>query len=165
MKPILIAWLCALSGLTGVAGSHAAYPDKPIRIVVAFAPGSSTDIVARLLGEQLQASLGQTVVIENKPGAGGNIATQQVMNSAADGHTLLFHSVAYSVNPSLFANAGYDALNDLQPVAMAAVTPNLLYVHPEVKATTLAELLALARAAPLSYASSGNGTTTHLGAE
>jgi tripartite-type tricarboxylate transporter receptor subunit TctC len=162
MKDFLIGLLAAC---TFMAPAHAAYPDKPIKIVVAFAPGSSTDIVARLIGEQLSASLGQPVVIENKPGAGGNIATQQVMNSAADGYTLLIHSVAYSVNPSLFANAGYNAVTDLQPVAMAAVTPNLLYVHPDVKATTLPELLALAKTNPLSYASSGNGTTTHLGAE
>ena len=145
--------------------THAAFPDRPIKLVVAFAPGSSTDIVARLLAEQVAASTGQTVVVENKPGAGGNIATQQVMNGNADGYSLLFHSVAYAVNPSLFANAGYDANTDLQPVAMAAVTPNLLYVHPDVKATNLSELLALARTGKLAYASSGNGTTTHLGAE
>jgi tripartite-type tricarboxylate transporter receptor subunit TctC len=87
------------------------------------------------------------------------------MNAPADGYTLLMHSVAYSVNPSLFANAGYDALRDLQPVAMTGVTPNLLYVHPDVKANNLAELLALARSSKMAYASSGNGTTTHLGAE
>lgn len=143
----------------------AAFPEKPIRFVVAFAPGSSTDIVARMLGEQLSNALGQPVVVENKPGAGGNIATVGVMNAAADGYTLLFHSVAYSVNPTLFANAGYDAVNDLQAVALAASTPNLLYVHPDVKANNLAELLALARAGKMAYASSGNGTTTQLGAE
>jgi len=162
MKHFLIC-LAATLGLS--AAAHAAYPEKPVKLVVAFAPGSSTDIVARLIAEQLQASLGQTVTVENKPGAGGNIATQQVMNSPADGYTLLIHSVAYSVNPSLFPNAGYDAMKDLQPVAMAAVTPNLIYVHPDVKANSLAELLALARTGKLSYASSGNGTTTHLGAE
>jgi tripartite-type tricarboxylate transporter receptor subunit TctC len=143
----------------------AAYPDKPIRIVVAFAPGSSTDIVARLVGEQLSQSLGQSVIIENKPGAGGNIATVGVMNAPADGYTLLFHSVAYSVNPTLFKNAGYDGITDLQPVSLTAYTPNLLYVHPDVKANNLSELLALARTSKLAYASSGNGTTTHLGAE
>ena len=160
-----VVFASALAALALVAPAQAAFPDKPVKIVVAFAPGSSTDIVARLLAEQMSASMGQTVVIENKPGAGGNIATQAVMAAPADGYTLLFHSVAYAVNPSLFANAGYDATKDLQPVAMAAVTPNLLYVHPDVKATTLPELLALARTSKLAYASSGNGTTTHLGAE
>ena len=154
-----------LSSLFMMAGSHAAFPEKPIRFVVAFAPGSSTDIVARLIGEQLSAALGQPVIVENKPGAGGNIATQGVMNGPADGYTLLFHSVAYAVNPTLFGNAGYDAVKDLQAVALAGFTPNLLYVHPDVKASTLPELLALARNGKLAYASSGNGTTTHLGAE
>jgi tripartite-type tricarboxylate transporter receptor subunit TctC len=163
MKQMLFALTFAI-GL-GQAPAHAAWPEKPVKLLVAFAAGSSTDIVARLIAEPLQAALGQTVVVENKPGAGGNIATQQVMNAPADGYTLLIHSVAYSVNPSLFANAGYDASKDLQAVAMAAVTPNLVYVHPDVKANNLAELLALAKHGKLSYASSGNGTTTHLGAE
>jgi tripartite-type tricarboxylate transporter receptor subunit TctC len=151
--------------VTVMTGARAEFPERAIRIMVAFAPGSSTDTVARLLGERLSQALGQPVVIENKPGAGGNIATTAVMNSNPDGYTLLFHSVAYAVNPSLFANAGYDALNDLQAVAMAGVTPNLIYVHPDVKATSLPELLTLAKTSNLSYASSGNGTTTHLGAE
>ena len=160
MKRAFAACLALLVGL-----AQAAWPDKPVKLVVAFAPASSTDIVARLIADQLSTSLGQTVVVENKPGASGNIATQQVMTAPADGYTLLIHSVAVAVNPSLFANAGYDTVRDLAPVAMAAVTPNLIYVHPDVKASTLAELLALARDGKLSYASSGNGTTTHLGAE
>ena len=160
MKRAFAACLALLVGL-----AHAAWPDKPVKLVVAFAPASSTDIVARLIADQLSTSLGQTVVVENKPGASGNIATQQVMTAPADGYTLLIHSVAVAVNPSLFANAGYDTVRDLAPVAMAAVTPNLIYVHPDLKASTLAELLALARDGKLSYASSGNGTTTHLGAE
>lgn len=143
----------------------AAFPEKPVRIMVAFAPGSSTDIVARLLSEPLGSALGQPVIVENKPGAGGNIATQQIKAATPDGHALLMHSVAVSVNPSLFKNAGYDLVKDFEPVAMAAVTPNLLFVNPSVKANTLAELIALAKTTPLSYASSGNGTTTHLGAE
>ena len=166
MKRIFIRLLGGLlSGLFMLSSSFAAFPDKPIRFVVAFAPGSSTDIVARLIAEQLSAALGQPVIVENKPGAGGNIATQGVMSGPADGYTLLFHSVAYAVNPSLFSNAGYDAVKDLQAVALAGFTPNLLYVHPDVKANTLPELLALARNGKLAYASSGNGTTTHLGAE
>jgi len=162
MKRFVIGLLATLL-LT--AKSFAAFPEKPIRFVVAFAPGSSTDIVARLIAEQVSASLGQPVFVENKPGAGGNIATQGVMNGPADGYTLLFHSVAYAVNPTLFGNAGYDAVKDLQAVALAGFTPNLLYVHPDVKANNLPELLALARNGKLAYASSGNGTTTHLGAE
>ncbi len=162
LKALLVV---AALGAAFTGTSQAAYPERPVKLVVAFAPGSSTDIVARLLAEQMSASMGQTVVVENKPGAGGNIATQQVMNAPADGYTLLIHSVAVAVNPSLFANAGYDTMRDLAPVAMAAVTPNLIYVHPEVKANNLAELLALARVGKMSYASSGNGTTTHLGAE
>ncbi len=155
----------ALAAVFMSSSAWAAYPDKTIRLVVAFAPGSATDTVARLVGEQMSKSLGQPVVVENRPGAGGNIATVGVMNAPADGYTLLFHSVAYAVNPTLFKNAGYDGLTDLQPVALAAYTPNLLYVHPDVKATNLSELLALARTSKLAYASSGNGTTTHLGAE
>lgn len=162
MKSFVIGLLATL---LLAAKSFAAFPEKPIRFVVAFAPGSSTDIVARLIAEQVSASLGQPVFVENKPGAGGNIATQGVMNGPADGYTLLFHSVAYAVNPTLFGNAGYDAVKDLQAVALAGFTPNLLYVHPDVKANNLPELLALARNGKLAYASSGNGTTTHLGAE
>jgi tripartite-type tricarboxylate transporter receptor subunit TctC len=158
----LAVWL----GLVFAAGvAQAAFPDKPIRIVVAFAPGSSTDIVARTIGNQLSLSLGQPVVIENKPGAGGNIATVQVARAPADGYTLLMHSVAYAVNPSLYAKAGYDANKDLAPVAMAAISPNILYVHPDVKAQNFKELVALVKKEKMSYASSGNGTTTHLGAE
>lgn len=159
-KGLLLAALMVFTGRT-----LAAFPEKPIRIVVAFAPGSATDVVARAVGLNLSVALGQPVVIENKPGAGGNIATVQVARSAADGYTLLMHSVAYSVNPSLFANAGYSPDKDLAPVAMAGVSPNILYVHPDVKASNLKELTALVQRENLSYASSGNGTTTHLGAE
>jgi tripartite-type tricarboxylate transporter receptor subunit TctC len=160
----LIKWYFA--GLVfSLGAAHAAYPDKPIKIVVAFPPGSSTDIVARALAQPLGEAMGQPVVIENRPGAGGNIGTQAVARSAPDGYTFLMHSVAYSVNPSLYSKAGYDVGKELTGVAMAAVSPNIIYVHPSVKANTLKELLMLAHSEKLSYASSGNGTTTHLGAE
>ena len=158
-----LLWLAGLALTSGMA--HAAYPDKPIKIIVAFPPGSSTDIVARTLAQPLSEALGQPVVIENRPGAGGNIGTLAVARSAADGYTFLMHSVAYSVNPSLYSKAGYEVGKDLTGVAMAAVSPNIIYVHPSVKASDLKELLALAKTDKLSYASSGNGTTTHLGAE
>lgn len=143
----------------------AAYPEKPIRIMVAFPPGSSTDIVARTISQPLSEVLGQPVVIENRPGAGGNIGTLAVARSAPDGYTFLMHSVAYSVNPSLYVKAGYEVGKELAGVAMVAVSPNILYVHPSVKANSLSDLLTLAKVDKLSYASSGNGTTTHLGAE
>ncbi len=155
--------LCAALMLGTLA--HAAWPEKPIRIVVAFPPGATTDIIARAFSAQLSEALGQPVVIENRPGAGGNIATVAVARSPADGYTFLMHSVAYAVNPSLYAKAGYEVGKDLASVAIAGVSPNILYVHPSVKANTLPELLALAKTDKLSYASSGNGTTTHLGAE
>ena len=158
-----LLWLAGLALTSGMA--HAAYPDKPIKVIVAFPPGSSTDIVARTLAQPLSEALGQPVVIENRPGAGGNIGTLAVARSAADGYTFLMHSVAYSVNPSLYSKAGYEVGKDLTGVAMAAVSPNIIYVHPSVKASDLKELLALAKTDKLSYASSGNGTTTHLGAE
>jgi tripartite-type tricarboxylate transporter receptor subunit TctC len=162
----LIFWVCsALSLMSTTSLAWANYPDKPIRIIVAFAPGSATDTVTRTIANSLSVALGQTVVVENRPGAGGNIATVAVARAPADGYTLLMHSVAYSVNPSLFSKAGYDPNKDLAAVAMAGVSPNILYVHPDVKANNFKELVALAKKEKLSYASSGNGTTTHLGAE
>ncbi len=156
----------AATGFALIAfAAYAAYPDKPIKIVVAFPPGSSTDIVARLMAQQMTTSLGQSVVVENRAGASGNIATTFVAKQPADGYTLLMHSVAVAVNPSLYTNAGYDVNKDLDAVAIAGVSPNVFFVHPDVKANTLAELVALSAKEKLSYASSGNGTTTHLGAE
>lgn len=158
-------WFAFVAFWSVVASAFAAYPDKPVKLVVAFAPGSSTDIVARLIADQLTTSMGQSMVVENRPGAGGNIASQAVMRSPADGYTLLVHSVAYSANPSLYANAGYDPMKDFDAIAIAGVAPNLIYVHPDVSAKSLPELLALAKNGKLAYASSGIGTTTHLGAE
>ena len=163
MRTALTCWLAGL--FMAATAAQAAYPDKPIRLVVAFPPGSSTDIVARALGQPLSEAMGQPVVIDNRPGAGGNIGTVAVARAAPDGYTFLMHSVAYSVNPSLYSKAGYDVGKELTGVAMAAVSPNIIYVHPSVKAGSLKELLALAPTEKLSYASSGNGTTTHLGAE
>ena len=161
----LCRWaLCGLA-VFGMGQALAAWPDKPIRIVVAFPPGATTDIIARTFSAPLSEALGQPVIIENRPGAGGNIATVGVARSPADGYTFLMHSVAYAVNPSLYAKAGYEVGKDLSAVAITGVSPNILFVHPGVKANTLAELLALAKTEKLSYASSGNGTTTHLGAE
>jgi len=138
---------------------------RAIHIVVGFPPASTTDLVARLVGPKLQETLGQSVVVENKPGASGNLAAQQVKRAAPDGYTLFATSVAYAVNPSLYANAGYDPINDFVPVILAPSTPNIITVNPSVPAKNLQELVALARKDKLSYASSGIGTTTHLSVE
>ena len=138
---------------------------RPLHIVVGFGPGATTDLVARLVQPKLQEALGQTVIVENKPGAGGNVATQQVKRAAADGYTLLVTSVAYAVNPALYPSAGYDPFTDFVPVILGPSTPNIITVNPAVPAKNLQELLALARKEKLSYASSGIGTTTHLSME
>ncbi|WP_376093297.1 Bug family tripartite tricarboxylate transporter substrate binding protein [Roseomonas sp. CCTCC AB2023176] len=145
--------------------ARADWPDRPIRILVAFPPGAATDVLCRALAVPLTAALGQPVVVENRPGAGGNIATVAVRRAPPDGTAFLAHSVAYAVNPGLYRNAGYEAA-DLEPVALLASTPNVITVNPEhLPVRTLAELLSAARSRPLDYGSSGTGTTTHLGME
>lgn len=157
--------IAAASGallLPGVA--RAAWPERPVRLLVAFPPGSSTDVVARALAQKLGELLGQGVVVENRGGAGGNLGAQAV-RGATDGHTLLMHSTAVSVNPTLYRNAGY-TLDDFATIAVVATAPNALFVHPSVPARNLPELIAHMRANPgLAYAHSGTGTTPHLGAE
>ena len=138
---------------------------RSIHIVVGFAPGSTTDLVARLVAPKLSEAIGQAVLVENKPGAGGNVAAQQVKRAAPDGYTLLVTSVAYAVNPSLYENAGYDPFTDFIAVILGPSTPNIITVHPAVPAKNLQELLAAARKERFSYASSGIGTTTHLSME
>jgi tripartite-type tricarboxylate transporter receptor subunit TctC len=138
---------------------------KAIHIIVGFAPASTTDLVARLVAPKLAEALGQSVLVENKPGAGGNVAAQQVKRAAPDGYTVFVTSVAYAVNPSLYANAGYDPFTDFMPVILGPSTPNIITVNPAVPAKNLRELIDLAKKEPLSYASSGIGTTTHLSVE
>jgi tripartite-type tricarboxylate transporter receptor subunit TctC len=133
--------------------------------VVAFPPGGPVDIVARLLAPKITDALGQQVVVENRAGAGGNVPTQQVAKAPADGYTLLMHSSAYAVNPSLTPNAGYDPQKDFTPIAVVAAQPNLILVHPDFPAKSLAELLQMARTSKLAYASPSSGTTPHLTAE
>lgn len=159
----IIILLAACSSFAALAQDWPAH--KPIHIVVGFAPASTTDLVARLVAPKLSEALGQSVVVDNRPGAAGNVAAQQVKRAAADGYTLFVTSVAYAVNPSLYANAGYDPYSDFVPVILGPSTPNIITVNPAVPAGNLQELIELARKNPLSYASSGIGTTTHLSME
>ena len=159
LKALLMA-LCASAALAQD------WPrQKPIHILVGFAPGSTTDLVARLVAPRLSDALGQSVVVENKGGAGGNVATLQVKRSAPDGYALLVTSVAFAVNPSLYANAGYDPFTDFAPVILGPSTPNIITVNLALPVKNLQELVDLARKEKLSYASSGIGTTTHLSME
>lgn len=151
--------------ISNAAGAQDWPRQKAVHIVVGFAPGATTDLVARLVAPKLSEAIGQSVIVENKPGAGGNVATQHVKRSAPDGYTLLVTSVAYAVNPSLYPNAGYDPFSDFVPVILAPSTPNIITVNPAVPVKNLQELIALARKEQLSYASSGIGTTTHLSME
>ena len=155
-----------MSVLLGPSLAQTEWPKaKPVTLVVAFAPGASTDIVARTLTQKLAELTGGNFVVENKGGAGGNIATGQVKRAAPDGYTLLVHSVAFAVNPSLYADAGYDAMRDFVPVALGPKTPNIFTANPTVPVKSLPELVELAKKTPLNYASSGIGTTTHLSME
>src|SRR5512138_248065 len=138
------------------------YPSKPIRLMVAFPPGGPVDIIARLVGPKISEALGQPVVVENKVGASGNVATVDVAKSAPDGYTLLSHSSAYAVNPSLFANAGYDPNKDLLPIAIVARQANIVLVNASFPARTLDELKTAMQNGKLAFASPGSGTTPHL---
>ncbi|MDF3839391.1 tripartite tricarboxylate transporter substrate binding protein [Cupriavidus basilensis] len=161
-------WMALCGWLFATAGALAAYPDKPVRLVVPFPPGGATDLLAREVGHALAVRLGQPVVIENRPGAGGNIAAVAVARAPADGYALLFGTFGpLAVNKSLYGKPGYDPLKDFAPVASVAYLPNVLVVHPSVPARNIAELLALARREPgkLSYGSFGNGSSSHLAGE
>ena len=146
----------------------AGYPSKPIRLVVPFTPGGSTDILARAIGQKLTEAWGQAVIIDNVPGAGGSLGADKVAKSASDGYTLLMgHIGTLSVNPSLYPNLPYDPVKSFAPVAWVARVPNVLVIHPSVKANNVRELVALAKARPgqLNYGSGGNGSAANLATE
>jgi len=145
----------------------APYPERPVRIIVPFAPAGPTDIMARILGQNLGDALGGNVIVENRPGASGNIGIGYVAHAEADGYTLLVISSAYVVNPSLFARIPYDPFKDFAPITELGTTPNMIVVSPKLGINSIAELFARARARPdeLNYASPGAGTTPHLSAE
>ena len=144
------------------------YPAKPVKMLIAFAPGGPSDIVGRLIAQKLTENFGnKPFVVENRPGAGGNIGIAQVAKSAPDGDTLLLVSSAFVINPSLYANTGFDALKDFTPVTLAVTSPNVLITMPSLPVKDLAELIALVKASPgkYDYASPGPGTGPHLSAE
>jgi len=160
MKTILALLLLAAGTAFGQP-----FPSKPIRMVVAFPPGGPVDVVARLLSPKMSETLGQSIVIENVGGGGGNIAAQRVAKSAPDGYTVLAHSSAYAVNPTLIGNLGFDAEKDMTAIAVVASQANLIFVHADFPAKSLKELLEKARTEKLAFASPSSGTTPHLTGE
>ncbi len=147
-----------------VARAQAWAPTRPVRFVVPFPAGGATDVVARVLGERMQETLGQPVVVENRTGAGGNVGVENVVRSAPDGTTILMGTTGtLTVNPHLYATLGFDPLRDLTPISMAFTTDHVLVVNPSVAANTAQELIALVRAQPgrMSYGSGGSGSSTH----
>lgn len=147
--------------------SAAGYPDKPVKIIVPFAPAGPTDVMARLIAQKLSESLKQQFYVENHPGAGGNIGTMMVARAAPDGYTLLLVSSSYNVNPSLYAQNPYDPFKDLAPITLAASTPNLVIVHPDMPVKTVKELIDFLKANPGKYsaANGGVGSTPQLAIE
>ncbi|HYG44299.1 MAG TPA: tripartite tricarboxylate transporter substrate binding protein BugE [Bordetella sp.] len=149
----------------GIAQAQDAYPTKPIRLVVPFPPGGTTDIVGRLFADKLSQALGQTVVVENKAGAGGSIGSAQVASSNPDGYTLGIATVStHGINPAIYHNLPFDAEKDFTPISNLAAVPNIMVINPKVPAKNISEFIVLAKKEPgkFAYASAGNGSVSHM---
>jgi len=161
------ACVCALVATPFAMAADAPYPSKVIRMILPFPPGGPTDILGRVVGQKLTESLGQPVVIDNRPGAGGNVGTDYASKQAPDGYTIALVSPALAISPSLYKKLGYDPLKDLAMVSLVAQIPNVLLIHPSVPAKTLKDFVQLARGNPgkLNFGSGGLGTGQHLAGE
>jgi tripartite-type tricarboxylate transporter receptor subunit TctC len=164
--PALVGLCLVLAGI-GPSRAAESYPTRSVRLIVGFPAGGPTDIVARIVAQALSERLGQQIIVENRPGAGSNIATQAVITSPPDGYTLLLVSPPHAINATLYRKLPYNFLEDIVPVAGLADGPNVMEVHPSIPAKTVAEFIAYAKANPgkISFASAGNGTTIHLSGE
>ena len=162
----VIAALCLATG-TSTAALAQKYPDKPVRIIVPYAPGGPTDIVARVVADKLTQMNGTTFIVENKPGAGANLGAEGAARAPADGYTLLVATATHAINVTLFKDLKYDLVKDFVPVTLLTSGPLVLVTAPQIPAKDVKELIALAKSKPgtLSYASSGNGASTHLAGE
>lgn len=161
----LLAVVCAF-----LAWGHSLaqdYPNKPVRFIVPYAPGGSSDILARTLGQKLADAMGQPFIIDNRPGVGSMVGTEVLAKSAADGYTIILSDMPHAINPSINPKVPYDPVKDFSPVSVIGVSPMFLFVHPSFEAKSVKELIAIAKAQPnkLAIASGGNGATTHLVAE
>jgi tripartite-type tricarboxylate transporter receptor subunit TctC len=163
----LLTGAAVASSFGPAAATAAGYPERPVKIIVPFAPAGPTDIMARILVAHLADAIGGTLIVENKPGAGGNIGIGAAAHAEPDGHTLLIASSAYVVNPGLYAKIPYDPYTDFAPIAELGTSPNVILVDPKLGVNSIPDLIARARANPdeLNYASPGIGTTPHLSGE
>jgi tripartite-type tricarboxylate transporter receptor subunit TctC len=160
----LAAGAALLTGTSHLAKAQT-YPAKPVRLVVGFPPGGVGDILARLIGQSLSLRLAQPFIVENKPGAGGNIGTEVVVHASADGYTLFLANTANAINATLYENLNFNFIRDIEPVGSIARAPGVLEVNPAVPAHTVSEFIAYAKANQINYASSGNGGLAHMAAE
>ena len=163
-----VAALLAFAHAGGVRAQALPYPTKPIRLIVPTPPGGGADIATRIIAKKLAEGLGQPVLVENRAGAGGNVSAEYVAKQPPDGYTIYMGAIGpFAISPSLYKSLPYDPLRDFAPITLSVVMSNILVAHPSVTAKTVAELVAIARAAPgrLSYGSSGNGSTPHLAGE
>jgi tripartite-type tricarboxylate transporter receptor subunit TctC len=176
MKPVqsrrslALSAVCLLSVLNLMAlpaQAQTSYPTKSVRIVVGFSAGGSTDVLARILAKDMAEDLGQSFVVENKPGAGSNIAAELVVRAAPDGYTLFMMAVTNAINQTLYSNLKFDVIKDFSPIGLAAKVPNMLVIYPKVPVNSVQELIAYAKKNPsaLNFASSGAGTSIHMTGE
>ena len=168
MKQLVLACAAAFAALAASSTLAQTYPAKPIRVIMAQAPGSATDVVARTISNKLQEALGQPLVIDARPGAGGTLGTDIAAKAPPDGYNLFMaNNSTHGSNPALYAKLPYDAVKDFAPIIFVAATPYVLCVHPSLPVTTVKQLIALAKSKPgqINYASAGNGSTHHLSGE
>jgi tripartite-type tricarboxylate transporter receptor subunit TctC len=167
MKNILKLSLSIFALIFAATASAQSFPTKPIKIIVPFPAGGTVDFFARVISTKLSEALGQSVLVENRAGAGGNIAAEAVAKAAPDGYTLLMGSEIIAINTSLYSKIGYDPVKDLAPITLVGTVPNILIVHPGLPVNSVNDLIALAKKTPgkISFASTGQGTSTHLSSE
>ena len=169
MQTCVAGLLCLLGAMLTIACQPLmaqTYPSRPVRLIVPFAPGGGSDLIGRLIAQKLSERMGQQVLVENKPGAGGNLGAELAVRAAPDGYTLLLIAGSYTVNPSLY-KLSWDSANDITPIVQLSQGPFVLVVHPSVPARNLNEFIELARKQPdrFSFATAGSGSVTHLAAE
>ena len=164
MRPLIQLITLFLCTIACIPAWSQAWPSKPIRMIIAFPPGGPTDLVSRVLAQRLSEQLGQQVIVDNKPGAGGNIAAEMSAKAAPDGYTVFYNTSAIVIGPALYGKVNYDTLKDFAPVALTASVPLVLVVNPQLPAKSVKEFLDVAktRSGALNYSSSGTGTITHL---